>query len=93
MKLIPLETEFDLEFESLKLNEATKDRIKKVREKIKLLESTGNKNILLRLVEILIDVVEQWESEKNLSLINRAIHCLQKANTILAKEKTEVLKL
>ena len=94
MKPIPVETnELEISFEICPIDniKVTQTRINKVRDKIKKLESDGEKSILLKLCEILIDIVEKWDKGRNIDLITQAIHCLQKASVCLAKEKFKFL--
>lgn len=92
MKPIPIENDLEISFELCEIDnlQETKVRIDKIREKIKNLQSEGEKNMILNLCEILVESVEKWEDKDSMSLLNKAIHCVQKANIFLARQKQKI---
>lgn len=93
MKKIPIETDemlINLDIYPIDEGNITKKRIADVRERIRNLESEGNKNQLLKMAEYLVSIVEKWEI-RDRNIIDRAVQCLQKVSSILAIEKNKIL--
>ena len=91
MKPIPTETDLEISFELCEVTGPnTQKRIDRVRQKIKDLQTDGERHMLLKLCELLIDIVEKWETKVSVEKLSDVIHCLQKANLILSKFKNKL---
>ncbi len=94
MRAIPIENtdlEISIEMYPAEMAKVTNERINLVRAKLKNLQSENQRSVLLHLAEMLVDIVENWNNVKFVDKLSKAIHCIQKANVFLAKQKEKFL--